>query len=583
MKIFPTPGAPGRWAGVRRDAVVVPVNSLGHPGVSPEDLLACKAKGRSPKDCLREASRSFGQTLWRVMAAAALLVVSGCVTPRMDVARTPSEAFSHPDRTTLGRAYAAPLSGRPGESGIHVLDVGTDAFLARAALADAAERALDLQYYSMRNGRTTRLLADRLVAAARRGVRVRLLLDGMDAAGQNREIGALASHPNIEVRLFNPFSRQGASALWRLAEFVGDGERLNRRMHNKLWIADGATAIVGGRNLGDEYFDSRPDVNFTDLDLLVVGPVVPQLSRSFDEFWNSDWAVPVSTAGRALAGGEGIGGPAGPKASPPADAGGMSQDPRAASSDWVRRLTTGSLPMTWAPAHAVYDRPAKIQIHEGDDLATHMGPHLRDIGGAAQADLLLISPYFIPGEAGLALLGRLTQRGVRVRVLTNSLASTDVPLVHFGYARYRVEMLRQGVHLYELRPAEGVTAPHDTRLFARSGGASLHAKAFIVDGRIAFVGSMNFDPRSRHLNTELGVVVHSPALAAELAGIFDEAFEPHHSFRVSLGDPLQDEETLAWITEENGQEVRYRDEPLAGFVRRWWFRALSILVPEDVL
>ena len=210
--------------------------------------------------------------------------------------------------------------------------------------------------------------------------------------------------------------------------------------------------------------------------------------------------------------------------------------------------------MTWAPAHAVYDRPAKIEVHDADDTVTHMGPHLRDIGDSAQAELLLISPYFIPGEAGLALLGKLTERGVRVRgrVLTNSLASTDVPLVHFGYARYRAELLRKGIDLYELRPVEGMTAPHKTRLFARSGGLSLHAKAFIVDRRIAFVGSMNFDPRSRHLNTELGIVVDSPALAAQLAGIFDEAFQPHHTFRLSLDEPLQNGGTLAWVTEENG-------------------------------
>ena len=195
--------------------------------------------------------------LHALVTTAVLLLLAGCIGLPLEVAQVPSEAFPHPEQTSLGRAFASELMARPGKSGVYVLDVGTDAFLARAALADATERSLDLQYYSMRSGRTTQELVARLAAAATRGVRVRLLLDGLDAAGRNREIGALAAHPNIEVRLFNPFRRQSGAALWRLAEFASDGERLNRRMHNKLWIADGATAIVGGRNLGDEYFDGR--------------------------------------------------------------------------------------------------------------------------------------------------------------------------------------------------------------------------------------------------------------------------------------------------------------------------------------
>ena len=532
---------------------------------------------------LRTAARVAWLRVRAILTTLILLVLGGCITAPSDVSRTPSEAFAHPERTSLGRAFAQQASVHPGESGVHVLDVGTDAFLARAALADTAEHSLDLQYYSLRGGRTTQLLADRLVAAAERGVRVRLLLDGLDAAGRNREIGALVAHPRIEVRLFNPFLRQTGPAVWRLAEFLGDGPRLNRRMHNKLWIADGAGAIVGGRNLGDAYFDSRPDVNFTDLDLLVVGPVVPQLSRSFDEYWNSDWAVPIATLVPAPSGRDGTERP--PEGVAPAAVAvrqtGLGQ--RLASNDFSRLLTSGTLPMSWAPTHAVYDKPAKIEDHQGDDPVTHIGPHLRDLGDSAQTELLLISPYFIPDAAGRALLEEMSGRGVRVRVLTNSLASTDVPLVHFGYARHRVELLREGVELHELRPLGGTSASHDTRLFARSTASSLHAKAFIVDRRIAFVGSMNFDPRSRHLNTEVGVIVESTALATQLARVFDEAFQPQHSFQVVLDHDRQAPGSLAWVTEENGKVVRYGDEPFVGFLKRWWFRALSAVVPEDAL
>jgi putative cardiolipin synthase len=267
--------------------------------------------------------------------------------------------------------------------------------------------------------------------------------------------------------------------------------------------------------------------------LLVAGPVVQQLSRSFDEYWNSDWAVPVSAFGLAPPGRDEAERLADAVAAQATDARDTEYGERLASSNFASMLKTGTLPMIWAAAHAVYDKPAKIKVHEGDDPVTHIGPHLRDIREAAQTELMLISPYFIPSEAGRKLLGELSGRGVRVRVLTNSLASTDVPVVHSGYARYRTELLRKGVDLYELRPVQGATAPHSTRLFARSSESSLHAKAFIVDRGTAFVGSMNLDPRSRHLNTELGVIVESPALSSKLAEIFDEAFQPtmHFEYR----------------------------------------------------
>ena len=465
--------------------------------------------------------------LRRLLAAAATLpLLAGCVTVRLDVTRTPSEAFQYPEQTPLGRAFAPHVLAHPRHSGFYVLDLGAEAFLARAAMAESADRSLDLQYYIMRDGQTTRLLTERLVNAAKRGVRVRILLDGLDAAGRDREIATLIAQPNIEVRLFNPFLGYGSSALSRLLEFLGDQARLNRRMHNKLWVADNAVAVVGGRNLGDEYFDATPDINFTDLDLLVAGPVVPQLSQSFDDYWNSDWAVPIAALGFSSFSrdeAELLGDAVEVHA---ADANNTEYGKRLASSNFGSMLRNATLPLFWAAAHAVYDKPGKIKVQELEDRATHIGPHLRDLRETARSELILISPYFIPSEAGRTLLGELCNRGVRVRILTNSLASTDVPVVHSGYARYRAELLRKGVELYELRPIAGASALHSTRLFGRSSEASLHAKAFIVDRELAFVGSMNLDPRSRHLNTELGVVIESPELASKLVEIFDEAFQP---------------------------------------------------------
>ncbi len=521
--------------------------------------------------------------LSHLLVAAAVTLLAGCAIVRLDFTKSASKAFQQPEQTSLGRGYAPPILADAAQSGFYLLDVGIEAFAARAALADAAERALDLQYYMMRDGQTTRLLIERLVIAAERGVRVRILLDGLEAAGRDREIAALIAQPNIEVRLFNPFLNYGLTAASRLLEFLGDQARLNRRMHNKLWVADNAVAVVGGRNLGDEYFDATSEINFADLDLLVAGAVVPQLSRSFDEYWNSEWAVRVAAFGVA---------PPTRDRSERLAAAVKTNAAQARNTEYGKRLTTndfgssvmkGTLPLVWSPAHMVYDKPVKTKVHEGENPLTHMAPHLRDLGAAAKTELTLISPYFIPGEDERVLMGELSSRGVRVKVLTNSLASTDVPVVHSGYARYRAELLRMGIELYEMRPVQGAATSRRTKIFGGSSHVSLHAKAFIVDRRVAFVGSMNIDPRSRHLNTELGVVIESPELASQLAEIFDEALQPFHAFRVSLKDQKQRDDSLTWITVENDREVRYDDEPQASLWRRLWSRFLSNLAPEALL
>lgn len=517
------------------------------------------------------------------LAIAALMLLSSCAIVRLDFTKSASEAFQQPEQTSLGRRFAPPVLTDPAHSGFYLLDVGIEAFAARAALADAAERAIDLQYYMMRDGQTTRLLIERLVIAAERGVRVRILLDGLEAARRDREIAALIAQPNIEVRLFNPFLNYGLPAISRLLEFLGDQARLNRRMHNKLWVADNAVAVVGGRNLGDEYFDATPDINFADLDLLVAGAVVPQLSRSFDEYWNSAWAVRVAAIGVAPPDREKSERLADSVKSLAAQARDTEYGRRLTSNDFASSVMNGKLPLVWAAAHMVYDKPVKTNGHEGEDPLTHMAPHLRDLGAAAKTELTLISPYFIPSEDERALLGELSGRGVRVKVLTNSLASTDVPVVHSGYARYRAELLRTRVELYEMRPAQGAATSRRARIFGRSSQVSLHAKAFIVDRRVAFVGSMNIDPRSRHLNTELGVVIESRELASQLAELFDEALQPVHTFRVSLRDHEQNDDALIWTTTENGREFHYIEEPQASVWRRLWSRFLSILAPEALL
>lgn len=523
------------------------------------------------------------QRFVRVSAALILILLAGCAIVRLDLTKTTSEAFRQPEQTLLGRNFVPPPLAQAGHSGFYVLDVGLEAFAARAALADSAERTLDLQYYLMHDGQTTRLLTERLMIAAERGVRLRILLDGLEVAGRDPEIAALIAQPNIEVRLYNPFVNFGMTAVSRLAEFLGDAARLNRRMHNKLWVADNAAAIVGGRNLSDEYFDATSAINFVDLDLLAVGPVVTQLSHSFDEYWNSDWAVRVTGVGSAKPTREESDRYANALKLQAAAARNSERGKGLTSNEFGNMVKDGTLPLIWVPAHVVFDRPVKTQVHEGEDPLTHMVPHLRTIGRTAKTELTLISPYFVPSGEDRVLMSELAARGVRVRVLTNSLASTDVPVVHSGYARYRAELLRNGIELYEMRPVHGAVVSRRARIFGGSSNVSLHAKVFIVDRQVAFVGSMNLDPRSRHLNTELGVVIEGSELASQLAEIFDEALQPRHVFRVSLRSSEPNDDSLTWYANEHGQEIQYYDEPLASVWKRLWSGLSSFLAPEDLL
>ena len=518
----------------------------------------------------------------RLLVAALLaLVQMGCATVRLDVPRPFSEALKHAEPTALGRAFAAQMAAHPEQSGFHVLDTGPEAFLARAALADAAERTLDLQYYTVGNDLTTDLLLRRIVRAAQRGVRVRILLDDIHAPNRNFALRALAAHPNIEVRMFNPFLTGGTFGIGRLLEFIGDGDRLNRRMHNKLWVADNAAGIIGGRNLGDEYFDANPDVNFSDLDLLAAGPVVSELSRRFDEYWNSEWAVPAAAFLDAAPGPEAAQRVQSELDARLADSEDTEYGRWLTAGDFLRMLKSADLPLIWASAHAAYDKPDKPETVITRGMQDVL-PWIRAVPFAAKFELIMISPYFIPSEEGRQHLGEMRSRGVRVAVLTNSLASTDAPAAHAGYARHRTDLLRRGIELFELRPAPDSPHPLKHR-WRRSSASGLHAKIVVVDRARAFVGSMNLDPRSRLHNTEAWIALESPELASRLVALFDESAQPDHSFRVLLRDPQQEDDGLVWITEEQGREVRYESEPLAGFWMRFWRGVLSIFVPEHMM
>jgi putative cardiolipin synthase len=469
------------------------------------------------------------------------------------------------------------MSVSTGKSGFHLVVSGEDAFLARAALADVAEQSLDLQYYIVAEDATATLLLYRALQAANRGVRVRLLIDDMYALGRDFDLATLAIHPNVQVRVFNPFLRRGPLGISQLLDLIGDGDRLNRRMHNKLWIADNAAALVGGRNLGDAYFQTDPQSSFADLDVLAAGAVVRDISRSFDEYWNSEWSVPIAAfpgerprttdLDRALA-------------EMTAQAGRFRETDYAQNlrnSSLARDIRAGNLPLIQADARAIFDAPAKL---DAAAAPAPISPLIRNIIEEAKHEVILISPYLIPSARGMEVLTELERRGIQVRVLTNSLASTDVAVVHAGYARYRPQLLAGGVEVHERRPtaAESATARRGL-----SSGASLHAKAVVVDRKWVLIGSMNLDPRSRQSNTEIGVLVESEALGKQMGELFDESVSAERSYRVALGRAGDAGSPLSWTISEGGKDVVYASEPLASWWRRiasWVFGAFT---PESLL
>ena len=496
-----------------------------------------------------------------LLLAAGLL--AGCSLPPL-AGRSASAALDLPtaQATQLGRAIGPMQADHPGESGIHTLGHPHDAFAARVLLARAAERTLDVQYYIWRGDITGTLLLGELVAAADRGVRVRLLLDDLGTAGLDGPLAAVNSHPRIEVRLFNPFTLRRPKMLGYLADL----RRANRRMHNKSFTADNQASIVGGRNVGDEYFGATAGVLFADLDVLAVGPVVQDMSADFDRYWASASAYPAERILPAV--------DAGARAELAAQAQTLLQSAGAqdyaraiAHSEFARQLLDQTLPLLWARVRLLSDDPAKAlgRAQRADLLL----PRLDTALGQPRQSVDLVSPYFVPMPAGVEAFARLSRAGVRVRVLTNAFEATDVPAVHAGYAKYRKQLLAEGVTLYEMRSLvpEDKSLPLSQRL--GSSGSSLHAKTFAVDGERVFIGSLNFDPRSALFNTELGFLIDSPALAQQAAQAFDTQI-PQRSYRVRLDS----QGALQWQGGVGGAAPVYDTEPHTS----WWSRTLVWLL-----
>ena len=504
-------------------------------------------------------------------------------------ARPITTTFAAVPASRLHDAVAERARERTGLSGIHPLEDARAAFAARVALAEVAERSLDVQYYIWKDDVSGRLLMEALRRAAARGVRVRLLLDDNNTAGLDRMLAALDADPHVEIRLFNPFRNRALRALGYLTEFP----RLNRRMHNKSFTADGVATIVGGRNVGDEYFAAGGALEFYDLDVMAVGAVVADVARSFDEYWNSESAYPVETLlPRAMAGEVARFVARGVAAIESEESAGYAR--WVAESPAVRDLLGGRLEVEWAEAHLVVDDPAKALARARPER--WLLNSLDALAGEARRELHVVSPYLVPTRRGVREFDGLVRRGVRISVLTNAFESTDVAAVHAGYAKRRRTLLDSGVTLYELRrdfaplpvarvagrgrggAGDGGGSAGVAHRLRAPGSASLHAKTFAIDRERLFVGSFNFDPRSAALNTEMGLLIRSPRLAGRLATLFDEDV-PAASYRVRVGAGGG----LEWVARRDGVETVLRDEPGMGLLQRCGIDLLARLPIEWLL
>ena len=528
---------------------------------------------------------TWGRGIGSLAALALFLLLAGCAGLPREVERPPSYAVAGTANTALGRLAVA---GAPDaqQSGFRLLPMPAYSMHARLELARRAQRSIDIQYYLVQNDETGRYLLRTLRDAAERGVRVRVLIDDLYTAGADTLLASLAAHPNVEVRLFNPVPAGRDRLLTRLGASLLDIDRIHRRMHNKLFVADNAMAVVGGRNIANEYFMRNAGSNFIDIDTLVTGAVVPRLSSLFDMYWNSPFVYPIESLVHVQG--------------TPAQLRQRFEEMTWDAAIWAPQtpierdllgyqalaedLDAGELSLIWARAEAFADTPHKaLGPREERPRVAADSPegvlfNVRRYVRAAEREALVTTPYLIPGRGGMESVRQLRERGVRFTLVTNSLAATDESLVHLGYRRYRPELVRLGVELYELSPKR----VEQTQRFGIFGSASgrLHGKSAVVDGKLVFIGSLNFDPRSDLHNTELGLFIHSPQIAAQLTSLVG-FITMDAAYRVRLG-PRGDVE---WVSpsEDGGPDVVQHTEPETDFGSRLKLELLAPLVPESLL
>ncbi len=490
-----------------------------------------------------------------------IALASACVSVPLDKPKQRSEAIIDNSDTKFGQLANGWADLHKEDSGFFPFVHGMDALGARLEMADRAQVSIDLQYFLMKDDDAGAVMSEALWRAAERGVRIRFLLDDVFTTAPDSGLLALNAHPNIQVRLFNPISRRGFSTL----NFIGHFRRANRRMHNKSFTVDNAIGIVGGRNIADEYFQLKSDAVFSDFDILAFGPVVKEVSRSFDTYWNHTLAIPIdqlATSKRhSYSGSKPV------KARETISARRETIYNEALGQDLVTQLASGDKELFVANARVLADSPDKLQNRVGIEnmqLATELGELLNN----SKSELLFISPYYVPGDDGVSFLRNIAKRGVRVAVVTNSLASTNHIPVHSAYSGYRRRVMQAGVELYEVRAnagreAQGGSGP--SRL-------TLHTKLIVIDRRYLFVGSLNLDPRSIEINAEMGLLIDSPELATLIAKGLEQDL-PNLAYRVVKNE----RGTLEWHTTIGGRKIVEKTEPLSTRWRRFKASVLRII------
>ena len=468
------------------------------------------------------------------------------------------------------------MKNNSNQSGFYLLSDNTDAFVARFALATLAEKTLDIQYYLMHNDASGEYLGYAILAAADRGVHVRILVDDINLSGRDSRLKMLSQHSNIEIRIFNPL----ANRQWfRNIELIINLNRAGRRMHNKTFIADSSSAIIGGRNIGDEYFDARHSLNFVDLDLLSIGPIVNEITVSFDAYWNSQWATAIEDLSKIKVVRKQLSGIRRKLKDKWRHAKNSEYFHSLQLSDFTKKLINKQIPFIWANAELLYDRPEKMTKDKAEKH-THFAAQLFSYVEQASKELLITSPYFVPGNKGVKIFKNKLKQGMSISILTNSLAATDVIAAHAGYKKYRKQLAESGITLFELK----TTAQHflsKTKQFIKgSSNASLHAKYMVIDEQYVFIGSANLDPRSQLLNTEIGIIVNSKELARLTRQLFMQATSASNSYQLAINNKNKQ---LCWKTEEHGKQIQYANEPKASLLKKLGVYILGLLPIESLL
>jgi len=495
-----------------------------------------------------------------------------------DFIMMPEDKNMQADAAAVEHVLKAHLSQAGDKNAFHLLSTGGTALAARLAVIQASRERLDVQYYVLQDDLTGKLIIEEILRAADRGVQVRVLLDDLDFGRVKDAVCILSLHDNIAFRIFNPATTRRQRLLFRVSKWSKTMDRYTKRMHNKALVADGYLGVIGGRNLGDEYFDAGVEFAFSDLDVLVAGKLLEEVQECFEHYWNSKPSFDLLKLGyetpterdyrvhrialRAYY----------------EDVAPMKIVSKEKPQDYIQAIVDGSLEFIWAKADCTIDDANKV-LTPIEEAESPPMKRLETLMDKAQSEFIAVTPYLIPGEKGMEIIRRTAERGVRIRTLTNSLASTDITAVHAAYSKYRPQLLALGAEMHEMKPIPGKRSR--SNIFRRRGTSrsSLHAKVYVVDREYVMLGSMNLDPRSWLRNTEAVCVIHSPKMAEQILKMFNEITEPDTSYRVKE----REEGGLVWTCEDDGKEMCYHDEPEPGWLRRLLMPVFYHIAPEDQL